>query len=166
MTAGAEVTVSREVRGGWAPPTRDFRLWADAVLGRLAAGRELSVLLVGERRSRALNARYRGRDRSTNVLSFPAPPVAASNCGVLGDLVICPAVLRAEARAQEKDVRAHWAHMVVHGLLHLMGYDHERQSDAQRMERREVRVLRRLGIANPYVQRRKAKQDGRTHGEG
>jgi probable rRNA maturation factor len=166
VTAGAEVSVSREVRGGWAPPTRDIRRWADAALGRLAAGREISVLLVGERRSRALNARYRKHDKSTNVLSFPAPPVAARNCGLLGDLVICPAVLRAEARAQDKDVRAHWAHMVVHGLLHLMGYDHERKTDAQRMERREVRVLRRLGIANPYVQRRKAKQDGRTHGEG
>jgi probable rRNA maturation factor len=161
MTGGAAVSVSRGVRTGWMPPARDFRLWADAVLGRSASGHELSVLLVGERRSRRLNSRYRGRDRSTNVLSFPAPPLAARSCGVLGDLVICPAVLRAEARAQDKDVRAHWAHMVVHGLLHLLGYDHERESDAQRMERREVRVLRRLGIANPYVQRSR-----RRHGEG
>ena len=166
MTAGAAVSVSRKVRRGWAPTKRDFRLWADTALGRLAAGREISVLLVDERRSRALNARYRGRDKSTNVLSFPAPPVAARSGGVLGDLVICPAVLSAEARAQEKDVRAHWAHMVVHGLLHLLGYDHERRSDAQRMQRREVRVLRRLGIANPYVQRRRRKRGGPTHGEG
>jgi probable rRNA maturation factor len=159
MTAGASVSVSRRVRRGWMPPTRDFRLWADTVLGSAAPGRELSVLLVGERRSRTLNARYRGRDKSTNVLSFPAPQVTTRSAGALGDLVICPAVLRVEAREQRKDVRAHWAHMVVHGLLHLLGYDHERERDAQRMERREVRVLRQLGIANPYVSRS-------AHGDG
>ena len=157
MMAGASVSVTREVRAGWMPPLRDFRLWADTVLGSSAPKREISVLLVGERRSRALNARYRGRDRSTNVLSFPAPAVATRSSGALGDLVICPAVLRAEAREQRKDVRSHWAHMVVHGLLHLLGYEHERERDAQRMERREVRVLRRLGIANPYVSRSRAR---------
>jgi probable rRNA maturation factor len=152
MTAkGASVSVARSVRAGWTPPARDFRLWTDAALGACAPGHEVSVLLVGERRSRTLNARYRGRDQSTNVLSFPAPQVAAASSGLLGDLVICPAVLRAEAREQSKDVRAHWAHMVVHGLLHLLGYDHERERDARRMERREVRVLRQLGIANPYI---------------
>ena len=153
MTAGASVSVLRTVRSGWVPPARDFRLWADTVLGGAATRREISVLLVGERRSRTLNARYRGRDKSTNVLSFPVPQVTTRSAGALGDLVICPAVLRVEAREQRKDVRAHWAHMVVHGLLHLLGYDHERERDAQRMERREVRVLRRLGIANPYVSR-------------
>lgn len=161
MSAGAAVSVSRQVRSGWMPPARDFRLWADTVLGPAAGGHEISVLLVGERRSRTLNAHYRGRDKSTNVLSFPAPRVPARSSGLLGDLVICPAVLRAEARAQQKDVRAHWAHMVVHGLLHLMGYDHQREPDARRMERREVRVLRQLGIANPYVLRSK-----RRHGQG
>ncbi|HWW20197.1 MAG TPA: rRNA maturation RNase YbeY [Steroidobacteraceae bacterium] len=161
MTPGACISVARRVRRGWTPPARDFRLWADTVLGAGAARHEISVLLVGERRSRRLNARYRGRDCSTNVLAFPAPPAAARSSGLLGDLVICPAVLRAEAHEQDKDVRSHWAHMVVHGLLHLLGYDHERQSDAQRMERREVRVLRQLGILNPYVVRSK-----RSHGQG
>lgn len=150
---GAQVSISRRVRSGWTPATRDFRRWADAVLGASGSGREVSVLLVGERRSRSLNERYRGRDRSTNVLSFPAPPITARSAGSLGDLVICPAVLRAEAREQHKAVRAHWAHMVVHGLLHLLGYDHEGERDAQRMERREVRVLRRLGFPNPYLMR-------------
>jgi probable rRNA maturation factor len=157
VTAGASVSVARTVRSGWTPAARDFRRWADAALGTSGYGREVSVLLVGARRSRSLNARYRGRDRSTNVLSFPAPALGARSA--LGDLVICPAVLRAEAREQNKDVRAHWAHMVVHGMLHLLGYDHERTREAQRMERREVRILRSLGIANPYVIRR-AHQDG------
>ena len=144
------VSIVRRVRGGWLPAARDFRLWAGAALGGRAAGREISVLLVGPQRSRALNAQYRGRDQPTNVLSFPAPPSAARTSGLLGDLVICPAVLRAEARAQHKDARAHWAHLVVHGVLHLAGYDHERKDEALRMERREIRVLRGLGIANPY----------------
>src|ERR1700687_228124 len=127
------VSIVRRVRGGWVP-----------------AEREPSLLLVGRAASRALNARYRGRDRPSNVLSFPAPPGAPGICALLGDLVICPAVLRAEARAQHKSARAHWMHLVVHGVLRLAGYDHERRDDALRMERREIRVLRGLGVANPY----------------
>jgi probable rRNA maturation factor len=88
------------------------------------------------------------------VLSFNAPRLPrgarAGREQSLGELVICPPVLRAEARAQEKTLRAHWAHLVVHGALHLAGYDHQRGTDARRMERREIAVLRRLGFANPY----------------
>ncbi|HEY1723785.1 MAG TPA: rRNA maturation RNase YbeY [Steroidobacteraceae bacterium] len=149
MSALPVVGVERRVRAGWLPGARDLRRWAAAALGARAGGREISVLLVGPARSRRLNARYRGRDRPTNVLSFPAPG-AVQAAGLLGDLVICPAVLRAEARAQRKSARAHWAHLVVHGVLHLAGYDHEKERDARRMERREIRVLRALGIANPY----------------
>lgn len=145
-----KVSIVRSVRAGWLPPARELQGWAAAAVGRGAAGRELSLLLAGRARSRALNARYRGRDHATNVLSFPASPAAAAPSGLLGELVICPAVLRQEARSQHKSARAHWAHMVVHGVLHLMGYDHELPADAQRMERREIRTLRRLGIANPY----------------
>jgi probable rRNA maturation factor len=145
-----KISVARRVRVGWQPTARELRAWAVAALGRAAAGRELSVLLAGRARSRALNARYRGRDHATNVLSFPLPPDVAARSGLLGELVICPAVLQQEARAQHKSVRAHWAHMVVHGALHLIGYDHEQSAAAQRMERREIRVLRRLGFANPY----------------
>jgi probable rRNA maturation factor len=144
------VSVVRRVRSGWLPAARDFQRWAGAALGARAAGREISVLLVGRSASRTLNAQYRGRERATNVLSFPVPAGAALTSGLLGDLVICPAVLRAEARAQHKSARAHWTHLVVHGVLHLVGYDHEREAEALRMERREIRVLRRLGVANPY----------------
>ncbi len=110
--------------------------------------------MVGPAESRKLNARFRGRDKPTNVLSFPAVELpralAQDEPRPLGDLVICPQVLRAEAREQKKSLRAHWAHLVVHGSLHLIGYDHEREADANRMERREIAVLRRLGFANPY----------------
>ncbi|MGH8305488.1 MAG: rRNA maturation RNase YbeY, partial [Steroidobacteraceae bacterium] len=126
---------------------------ASAALGRRAARAELGVRVVGAAESRRLNARFRGRDAPTNVLSFPAArlPRAVRAClRPLGDLVICPRILRGEARAQQKTLRAHWAHLVVHGSLHLIGYDHEHARQARRMERREIAVLRRLGFANPY----------------
>jgi probable rRNA maturation factor len=150
MNRWPAVSVTRRVRGGWLPSARDLQRWAAAALGARAAGRELSVLLVGKAASRRLNAHWRRRDRATNVLSFPVPPGAGGGSALLGDLVICPVVLRAEARAQHKSARAHWTHLVVHGVLHLAGYDHEQRRQAQRMERREIRVLRALGIANPY----------------
>lgn len=147
-----KVELQRRVRA-WAPAPAELARWARAALGRRAAGRELGVRVVGPAESRRLNARYRGRDAPTNVLSFPPPPLPAAVRAVtrpLGDLVICPRVLRGEARAQAKPLKAHWAHLVVHGTLHLIGYDHERAVDARRMERREISVLRRLGFANPY----------------
>jgi probable rRNA maturation factor len=149
---GVRIELRRHVRG-WSPTRRDLRCWASAALGPVGAGRELGVCTVGAAESARLNARFRGRDRPTNVLSFaPAPlPRASDRAAVpLGELVICPPVLRAEARAQAKTLRAHWAHLVVHGALHLAGYDHVRAADARRMERREIAVLRRLGFANPY----------------
>jgi probable rRNA maturation factor len=148
---GVRLELQRRVRG-WSPSQRLLTRWANAAAGRRAAGRELGVRLVGAGESRTLNARYRGRDKPTNVLSFPATqlPGAAAPVQPLGDLVICARVLRQEARAQRKTLKAHWAHLVVHGTLHLIGYDHERARDAQRMQRREVTVLKRLGFANPY----------------
>lgn len=147
------IDVRRRVRS-WAPPSRDLTSWASTALGRRALGREIGVSVVGPAESRKLNARFRGRDKPTNVLSFPAaelPRVAGRDEPLpLGDLVICPQVLRVEALEQKKSLRAHWAHLVVHGSLHLIGYDHEHEADASRMERREIAVLRRLGFANPY----------------
>ena len=145
-----QLQVRRRVRA-WAPPRRDLTRWVATALGRGAAGGELGLAVVGAPESRRLNAQYRGRDCATNVLSFPAPlPPPGAPVRALGDLVICARVLRAEARAQAKTLRAHWAHLVVHGTLHLIGYDHECDADARRMERREIAVLRRLGFANPY----------------
>ena len=144
------VEMQRRVRT-WAPPRADIAAWVSTALGRKAAGRELGVRVVGPKESRRLNARYRGHDKPTNVLSFPAPEMPeVADQHSLGDLVICPDVLRAEAHAQHKSLRAHWAHLVVHGALHLIGYDHVRPHEASRMERREISVLRRLGFANPY----------------
>ena len=152
MTAGLQVAVQRRVKS-WVPRARDFATWAATAIGRRAAGGELGIRVVGSAESRRLNARYRGKDKPTNVLSFPPPPLPR-NQGVgsrpLGDLVICAQVVRSEAREQRKPLEAHWAHLVVHGALHLIGYDHEHDVEAKRMERREIAVLRRLGFANPY----------------
>jgi probable rRNA maturation factor len=139
-----------------APSAAQIGAWASAALGRRARGRELAVRIVGASESRRLNARYRGRDKPTNVLSFPvdsrmpAAPAAVDSTQPLGDLVLCSPVVREEARRQGKSLRAHWAHLIIHGTLHLVGYDHERPRDAERMERREIAVLRRLGFPNPY----------------
>ena len=132
------------------PSERLMGRWAAAALGRHAAGRELAVQVVPSSEIRRLNHKYRGKDQPTNVLSFPTTASARLRPRPLGDLVICPAVLRREAREQGKSLRAHWAHLVVHGVLHLAGYDHEDDGDARRMERREIAVLRALGYANPY----------------
>ena len=149
--AGVRLELQRRVPG-WSPARRDLTRWASLAAGRRAAGRELGVCMVGAAESRRLNARYRGRDRATNVLSFAPAALGgpAGRAAPLGELVICPRVLAAEARSQAKTLRAHWAHLVVHGTLHLIGYDHARAADARRMERREIAVLRRLGFANPY----------------
>jgi len=146
------IALQRRVRG-WSPTRGDLARWASAALGPRAAGRELGVCVVGPAESARLNARFRGRAGPTNVLSFAAAPLprgAGPVAPPLGELVICPRVLGAEARAQEKTLRAHWAHLIVHGALHLAGYDHARAADARRMERREIAVLQRLGFANPY----------------
>jgi probable rRNA maturation factor len=134
-----------------APPARLMARWADAALGARGTGCEMAVQVVSAPRMRLLNRRYRGKDRPTNVLAFPATPAPGVRPRPLGDVVICAAVLRTEARLQRKSEAAHWAHLVVHGTLHLAGYDHELDDAAERrMERREIAVLRRLGFANPY----------------
>lgn len=133
-------------RGVPSPPR--LKAWARAALVGAAHGRdrrELTLRIVGSAESRTLNRRYRDKDKPTNVLSFPSDAP-----GVLGDLVICAPVVAREAREQGKAVAAHWAHMVVHGVLHLLGFDHIRPGDAKVMERRERAILARLSFPDPY----------------
>ena len=152
MSDGPRLNVTRRARI-WSPPLAELTAWMRAALGRRARGAELALAVVGAAASRRLNAHFRGKNAATNVLSFPAraiPGARYPQIMPLGDLVICAQLLRTEARAQGKSLRAHWAHLVVHGALHLIGYRHERARDARRMERREIAVLRALGFANPY----------------
>jgi probable rRNA maturation factor len=140
------VVLRYRTRRPWVPGPASLRRWALAAAGGRRG--ELGIRVVGSRESRVLNARWRGRDRPTNVLSFPADP--GLRPAQLGDLVVCAPVVAREAREQGKTLSAHWAHMVVHGTLHLLGFDHARAVDARRMEGRERVLLARLGFADPY----------------
>lgn len=137
----AAIHIQRQVPARGIPAAASLRAWARLALGN--ARGEMTVRIVGNAESRALNKRYRGKDKPTNVLSFPYE-------GLLGDLVICAPVVAREAREQKKLPRAHWAHMVVHGVLHLLGFDHIKDADAVRMEARERALLSRCGFPDPY----------------
>jgi len=136
--APSRLAVQRAARG--APAARALLRSARAAAG---AGMHATLRVVGAAEGRRLNRAFRGRDYATNVLSF-------SYGRGRGDVVLCHPVIAREAREQGKTLQAHYAHMVVHGLLHLRGLDHARRADAARMERREIRVLRSLGFPDPY----------------
>jgi probable rRNA maturation factor len=134
------------------PASPTIRRWARAALrGMNRSHVALGVRIVGTAESVVLNGRFRHRRGPTNVLSFPFEPPSGLHSDLLGDLVICAPLVRREARQQNKSPRAHWAHMVVHGILHLRGYDHLKRRDAAVMEKQEIRILGELGFTNPYL---------------
>jgi probable rRNA maturation factor len=146
--AEAVINVQRRVPQAGVPAAATLRAWAQAALAGAAAG-EVTIRVVDEAESADLNGRYRHKPYPTNVLSFPYETEAGTE-QVLGDLVICAAVVQREADEQGKDPRAHWAHMVVHGMLHLLGHDHLLAADAERMEALERKILAEQGFADPY----------------
>jgi len=135
-----------------APTRAQARAWVSAALDQQPAAAELALRVVDEEEARALNRQYRGKDYATNVLSFPAELPGVVDLPLLGDIVICAPVVRAEAAQQGKAVMAHWAHMVVHGTLHLLGHDHQDDEQAVEMEQRERDILSHLGFPDPYEQ--------------
>jgi probable rRNA maturation factor len=152
-TPRLEVGVSYAAPRGGVPASTSFRRWAEAALlgARHRKPAALSIRIVGAREGRALNLQYRGKDYATNVLSFPVELPRGVASPLLGDLVICAPVVAREAREQYKAPRDHYAHLTVHGVLHLLGFDHQNERDATRMETLETRILATLGIADPYA---------------
>jgi len=137
------VNIQRASRAPHIPSDGSLRKWARAALSRDA---RVTLRYVAEAEGRRLNREFRGKDYATNVLTF-----VYSSRPLEGDIVICAPVVAREAKTQGKDVAAHHAHLLVHGLLHLQGMDHERGSEARKMEKRERAILARLGFPDPYV---------------
>lgn len=156
MTRGPielEVSVSYGLPRTGIPAAVSFRRWAAAACEGRILRADLAVRIVDNKEGRALNRHYRGKDYATNVLSFPAelPEGVEMPLPLLGDLVICAPVVAREAKEQRKPVNAHYAHLTVHGVLHLLGLDHENPLEAEAMEQLEREILAGLGLADPYA---------------
>ena len=159
MSASAAIDVAIQIASDSAgiPGEETIDSWVrrtiDAAGGDNASSLEVAVRVVDEAEMRTLNSEYRSKDSTTNVLSFPAGAIEGLPDDVpltLGDIVICAPVVAREAAEQGKKANAHWAHMLVHGTLHLLGFDHVRPDEAAAMEALEVRILSQHGVANPY----------------
>ena len=153
MTRGPvilDVAVSYALPRTGIPAASSFRTWVAAALHGRIREADLAIRLVDEDEGRALNRHYRGKDYATNVLSFPAELPEGVKLPLLGDLVICGPVVAREAAEQGKAVRDHYAHLTVHGTLHLLGWDHEDEVEAEAMEQLEREILAGLGIQDPY----------------
>ncbi len=134
------------------PAEADIQHWVEAALQYEKRDNiEVTLRIVDETESAALNSQYRDKDYATNVLSFTYDIPAEVEINLLGDLVICAPVVQREADEQGKTAQAHWAHMIIHGMLHLLGFDHLNDRDAQNMEQHEIAILAELGFSNPYL---------------
>lgn len=133
------------------PDEAAFQRWLEAAVTPFQPESEVTIRLVDEAESHELNLTYRGKDKPTNVLSFPFEAPPGIELPLLGDLIICRQVVEQEAQEQGKSVDAHWAHMVVHGTLHLLGYDHIEDEEAEEMEALETEIMLALGYPDPYI---------------
>ena len=153
MTQGPvrlDVAVEYAIPRAGLPAAVSFRKWVAAALQGRIREADLALRIVGTKEGRALNRHYRGKDYATNVLSFPAELPEGVKLPLLGDIVLCAPVVAREAKEQKKPVAAHYAHLTVHGALHLLGWDHEDPRDAECMEQLEREILASLGVADPY----------------
>lgn len=134
------------------PVARSFEQWIHAALhGRRTGRTEVNVVLFDEACGRDMNRKYRDKDYATNILSFPYEPLPSEKSALLGDLALCAPVVAREAAGQGKPLRHHYAHLTIHGVLHLLGYHHATERGAKRMEGMETRILAGMGFQNPYV---------------
>ena len=151
MSVTIDITVSENIEAGDddVPEPALLQTWAAAAyLGSVPAVASMLVTTADEMQQ--LNKQYRDQDKPTNVLSFPMQSPEEVDISLLGDIVLCTSVIKQEADQQSKSESSHWAHMVVHGMLHLQGYDHVQNDEAENMEQLEISILDQLGFANPY----------------
>lgn len=146
-----QVDIIRDVDTQGLPDDEAFTRWANLAAEGKAEGAELCIRIVDAAESRRLNNEFRGLDKATNVLSFPFEAPADIPVNILGDLAICSDVMQREAKEQAKLEEHHWAHLVIHGVLHLLGFDHIKNVDAETMEALETKLLAHLGISDPYL---------------
>ncbi len=147
---GIELSVQNASTSPAVPPQTSLRNWVSGTASDHVQNAELCIRIVDEQEMTRLNEQYRHKHGATNVLAFPQHTAAEVECDLLGDIVICAPVVEREAKQQGKTSTAHWAHMVVHGVLHLLGYDHDEDAQAQRMERLETTILTTLEFPPPY----------------
>ncbi|ELI1837778.1 rRNA maturation RNase YbeY [Vibrio fluvialis] len=133
------------------PTFEQFSIWLQAAVAPFQPQAEVTIRIVDEPESHQLNLEYRGKDKPTNVLSFPFEAPPGMELDLLGDLIICRQVVEQEAVEQNKPLLAHWAHMVVHGSLHLLGYDHIEDDEAEEMESLETEIMQNMGFEDPYL---------------
>lgn len=133
------------------PSADEFQRWLDKTIIPFQQNAELTIRIVDEEESQQLNRDYRGKDKPTNVLSFPFEAPPGVEMDLLGDMIICRQVVEKEAIEQSKPLIAHWAHMVVHGSLHLLGYDHIEDDEAEEMEALETKIMLDMGFDDPYL---------------
>lgn len=133
------------------PSEQQLTNWFEQTVKSFQKQAEITIRIVDEAESKTLNRDYRGKDKPTNVLSFPFEAPPGIELDLLGDLVICRQIVESEAKDQNKDLFAHWAHMVVHGTLHLLGYDHSNDEEAEEMESFEISIMNALEYPNPYA---------------
>ncbi len=150
MTVELDLQIASANKEGL-PTNTDFQRWLDGTVLAFQPEAEVTIRIVDEDESRHLNFTYRGKDKPTNVLSFPFEAPPGIELPLLGDLIICRQVVETEAVEQEKDRLAHWAHMVVHGSLHLLGYDHIEDDEAEEMESLETEIMQEMGYPDPYA---------------
>lgn len=149
MAVIIELSISDEVDTAVLPSEEDFEQWVQPCYPDEDEA-VASLQIVSSEEMQVLNKTYRAKDKPTNVLSFPMELPEEVGINILGDLALCATVIKAEAKQQGKEPAAHWAHMVVHGMLHLQGYDHIEDDEAEEMEAREVEIMQTLGFENPY----------------
>ena len=147
------VEIQSVSQSGQLPSQEQFQYWTDSVLSNSTQDSEIVIRIIDESEMIQFNEQYRGKKGATNILSFPfdVPDGIASN--LLGDLLVCAPIVEKEAQLQHKKIEHHWAHLVVHGLLHLLGYDHIENEEAEKMEALEIKILKKIKIKNPYEEK-------------